>query len=67
MLATHPVQARSGSQVIHPAQYTDVLPANQIAPAHQPLGHQVAAPATARRELADYDVMCGVGQAEEAA
>lgn len=64
VIAAHPVQARSGSQVVHPAQYTDVPSANQIIPTHQPLGHQVAVAATARRDLADYDVMCGVGQGE---
>jgi len=67
VIARHPVQARSGSQVIHPAQYTDVLPANQIAPAHQPVGHQVAAPATVQRDLRDYDAMCGLGSTEVAA
>jgi transposase len=67
VIASHPVQARSGSQVIHPAQFTDVLPAHQRVPAHQPLGHQVTAPSPARRDLHEYDALCGLGGAEVAA
>src|SRR5262249_26477810 len=41
VIATHPVQQRSGSQVLHPEQFTDVPSASQSVPAHQPRGHQI--------------------------
>lgn len=67
VIATHPVQQRSGSQVLHPEQFTDVPAASQSIPAHQPRGHQIAPPSTLGRELEEYDRLCGTTATEVAA
>lgn len=55
LLASLALRARSGEVVTHPEQFRTVAPANAYQHAHEPLGHQVAAGAVARRALAEYD------------
>jgi transposase len=61
VIATHHVQQRSGSQMVHPEQVTAVAPANQ-APRHQPRGRQVTAETTLQRDVREYNKACGLTQ-----
>ncbi len=68
VITQHSVHAVSGTQVLHPQQFTGVPPASTRQPALAPLGHQIAAPPTPlRRALTEYDQMCGVVASEVAA
>ncbi len=68
VITQHPVHAVSGTQVLHPQQFTGVPPASTRQPAPAPLGHPIAAPPTPlRRALTEYDQMCGVVASEGAA
>lgn len=49
------LRARSGEVITHPEQFRTVAPASNYPTAAEPLGHQVSAPAVARRALAEYD------------
>lgn len=65
----HPVRPVSGTQVLHPEQFTGVPPARTAQQAPAPCGHQVAAPAPTalQRPLAEYDQACGIASGEAAA
>ena len=67
LVTQHPVQARSGTQVLHPQQFAGVPPAGLRQPQPAPLGHQVAPPTPVRRALTEYDQLCGVVAREVAA
>lgn len=68
VITQHPVHAVSGTQVLHPQQFTGVPLAGTRQPQPAPLGHQVAAPPLAlRRALTEYDDLCGVVASEVAA
>lgn len=60
VVAQHPVRARSGTQVLHPEQFTDVPPASTRSASPDPVGHQVPPPRAVRRDLREYDDLCGV-------
>lgn len=53
-------RARSGTSVPHPEQFRTVASAAALQRATTPLGHQVAAPQVAQRDLAEYDQLCRV-------
>ncbi len=55
----------SQSTVTHPDQFRSVAPAASLRARTVPLGHQRAAPAVVKRELAEYDQLCGVGERVE--
>src|SRR5947207_3362155 len=57
------LRPRSGEVVTHPDQFRTVAPASPLRLASEPLGHQVAAPAVARRPLVEYDQLTQ-GEAE---
>lgn len=67
LVTQHPVQAVSGTQVLHPQQFAGVPPAGLRQPQPAPLGHQVAPPTPVRRALTEYDQLCGVVAREVAA
>ena len=64
MVASLALRARSGEVVTHPEQFRSVAAATAYQQAHQPLGHQVAAGAVARRALAEYDQLVPREEAE---
>lgn len=66
IVAQHAVRPVSGTQVLHPQQFTDVPVARTRATQPAPVAHQVAAPRPMRRPLTDYDVLCGVAGVEVA-
>lgn len=55
LVASVALRARSGEVVTHPEQFRTVAPANAYRQAYEPLAHQVAPGAVARRPLAEYD------------
>jgi transposase len=65
LVAEHTARAVSGTQVLHPEQFSGVPVAAKQQQARAPLGHQVAAVRLERRSLADYDQLCGVVLATE--
>jgi transposase len=67
LIVQHAVRALSGTQVLHPQQFTDVPPASTRQSQDAPLGHQVARPTPVRRSLTEYDQLCGVAPTEVAA
>lgn len=60
LVVQHRVRPTSGAQVQHEAQFTNVAPASTRSPSAAPLGHQVVPPSAVRRELREYDELCGV-------
>jgi hypothetical protein len=50
----------SGEYVEHPEQFRTVAPAASRRSQVVPLGHLRAAPQVAKRDLAEYDQLCGV-------
>jgi hypothetical protein len=68
VITHHPVRPVSGTQVLHPEQFTGVPPARTAQQAPAPCGHQVAAPAPTalQRPLAEYDQACGIAREEAA-
>ena len=67
LVVTHARHPISGTQVLHPAQFTGVPPASTRPSAPAPLGHQVPALVPVRRALGEYDQLCGVVTRERAA
>jgi transposase len=68
VVVTHPRQALSGTQVLHPAQFAGVPPASTRSASPAPIGYQVApGPTPVRRSLGEYDQLCGVVTHEVAA
>lgn len=67
VIVQHTLRAASGSQVLHPDQFTDVPVAGTRQPQPAPLGHQVPTPTPVRRALSEYDALCGVAATEVAA
>jgi hypothetical protein len=53
--------------VLHPQQFAGVPPAGTRQPQPAPLGHQVAMPAPAKRDLQEYDQRWNVAAPEVAA
>jgi len=60
VVAQRRVRAVSGTQVLHPQQFTGVPPAGTRQPQPAPLAHQVAPPTPVRRALTEYDQLCGL-------
>ena len=67
VVVQHALRAVSGTQVIHPAQFSGVPPASTRPTGAAPLGHLAAAPTPIRRALTEYDVAWGVTAAQEVA
>ncbi len=60
LIATLTKRPQSQEIVYHPDQFRTVVPASAIRAAAKPLGHQIAPPEVARRDLAEYDQLFGV-------
>jgi hypothetical protein len=52
-------RARSGEIISHPDQFRTVTSAAALRHAVEPLGHQVVAPQVSKRDLSEYDRLCG--------
>lgn len=63
LVTEHTARPLSGSQVLHPEQFTTVPPARTQQQEQAPLGHQVVPAELTRRSLAEYDQLCGVAAA----
>lgn len=66
-VAEHAVRPLSGTQVLHPDQFTGVPPARTAQQTPAPLGHQLPPPNVVRRSLDEYDQLYGVAAPEVAA
>jgi transposase len=60
LIATLTKRPQSQEIVYHPDQFRTVAPASAMRAAMKPLGHQIAPPEVARRDLAEYDHLFGV-------
>jgi transposase len=60
LVTQHRVRPTSGSQVLHPEQFTGVPPARTRQQRTAPVGHQVPEPTPVRRSLEEYDQLYGV-------
>jgi hypothetical protein len=65
LIATWTKHACSGEIIAHPDQFRTVASAASLRRAVEPLGHQVAAPQVSKRDLCEYDQLCGVRGKEE--
>lgn len=66
-VAEHARRPISGTQVLHPEQFTGVPPARTHAQRPAPLGHQVPPATSVRRSLEEYDQLYGVAAMEVSA
>jgi transposase len=66
LIATLTKRPQSQQLVSHPDQFRTVAPASALRAMKKPLGHQIAPPEVARRELAEYDQIFGVPAARYA-
>jgi len=57
-------RAGSGEHVEHPERFRHVAPAASRRAQVVPIGHLRAVPQVVKRDLAEYDQLCGVGAVE---
>ena len=60
LIATLTKRPQSQEIVYHPDQFRTVAPASAVRAAAKPLGHQMAPPQVARRDLSEYDQLFGL-------
>ncbi len=64
LLASLAKRAGSGEHVEHPDQFRNVAPAASRRAQVVPIGHLRAVPQVMKRDLAEYDQLCGVSAVE---